>query len=259
MELVTAFLIGLAGSLHCIGMCGPIVLALPQTDQGRLAFWTGRILYNLGRVITYSIIGVIGGFIGQTIFAGGYQQTLSIAMGILILLFVFLPSKYAARIVGAGFHARIMSGLKGVWAKLMLRKSVGSLFVIGLLNGFLPCGLVYIALAGALATGDTVKGAMFMAAFGIGTIPVMLGMSLAGKALAVSLKKHMGKLVPIGGVLLAALFILRGMSLGIPYVSPKVEQTADGQTTVKCCHKAEGEEEKPADQIIVDDEKNGDK
>ena len=241
MEYVTALVIGLAGSLHCIGMCGPIVLALPQGEQSRLNFWIGRILYNLGRAVTYSVIGYICGHIGQTIFAGGYQQSLSIALGVLILLFVFLPSKYASYAIGARLHSIIMMVFKNLWARLMVRKSLSSLFVIGILNGFLPCGLVYIALAGAIATGNPIKGAVFMAVFGLGTMPVMLAMSLAGKLINVNFRKHLRRLIPVGGIILAVLFILRGMSLGIPYVSPKIETDAAGQTKVTCCHPAKDE------------------
>jgi sulfite exporter TauE/SafE len=239
VESLTALVIGLAGSLHCIGMCGPIALALPMTGQSRPAFWTGRLLYNIGRVITYSVIGFVGGSIGQTIFAGGYQRSFSLAMGVVILLMLILPSRFAARIVGQGLHARIVMRLKGLWKRLFIKRSVGSLFVIGLLNGFLPCGLVYIALAGALATGDALRGAVFMAMFGVGTIPVMLTTSVAGKLFGRNFKRRVHKLIPIGGVILAMLFILRGMSLGIPYISPKFETGTDGKTEIKCCHPAD--------------------
>ncbi len=245
MELWTAFIIGLAGSLHCIGMCGPIAIALPLKDESKYRLLIGRILYNFGRIITYALLGLIFGFIGQSFFIGGYQQTLSIALGVLILLTLFLPSKYASYLTGARLHEKLISRIKGVWRKLTEKNSISSLFLIGLLNGFLPCGLVYIAIAGSISTGNALGGAFYMAIFGFGTFPVMLAMSLIGKILSFNMKLKLRKLLPVGVAVLAVLFILRGMSLGIPYISPKIEKQESGQTTVDCCHKAEPTETTP--------------
>jgi len=237
MELWTAFIIGLAGSLHCIGMCGPIAIALPLRDESKSRLLLGRVLYNTGRILTYALLGIIFGFIGSGFFIGGYQQGLSIVLGILMLLTLFLPSKYASYITGARLHEKLTGKLKSVWRKLMQKNSVGSMFLIGLLNGFLPCGLVYIALAGSVSTGTALGGAFYMAVFGIGTFPVMLAMSLVGQIFGFKIKSKLSRLLPIGVVLLATLFILRGLSLGIPYISPKIEKQTNGQTTVDCCHK----------------------
>ena len=236
MELWTAFLIGLAGSLHCIGMCGPIAIALPSGESPLPAYVSGRVLYNLGRIITYSLMGLAFGFVGKTIFLAGYQQWLSIALGVIILLAVFLPSKYAVKLTGASWHSRQVGKLKRLWRYFFSKSTVGSLFVVGILNGFLPCGLVYVALAGSLATGAALKGAAYMALFGLGTFPVMLAMSLFGTMVGLKFRQGLRRLLPVGGVILACLFILRGLSLGIPFVSPKMEQNAHGQTEVKCCH-----------------------
>ncbi|MFH2036366.1 MAG: sulfite exporter TauE/SafE family protein [Candidatus Zixiibacteriota bacterium] len=237
MDLWTAFIIGLAGSLHCIGMCGPIAIALPLDGISRYKLISGRITYNFGRIITYGLLGTVFGFIGQSFFVGGYQQGLSIGLGVFILLALFLPSKYASFITGERIHSKITTKLKGLWTILMQKKSIGSLFVIGLLNGFLPCGLVYIAIAGSISTGTPIGGALYMIVFGAGTFPVMLAMSLVGKIFSFSFKSSLRKLLPAGAVLLAALFILRGMSLGIPFISPKIEKQESGKTEVSCCHK----------------------
>lgn len=236
MELWTAFIIGLAGSLHCVGMCGPIAIALPIPETSRFKFFLGRISYNLGRVITYAFLGIIFGFIGKSLFIGGYQKILSIALGVLILIIFFLPGKYTVYLTGARLHEKISLKLKGLWRILMQKKSIGSLFIIGILNGFLPCGLVYIAIAGSISTGTALGGALYMALFGIGTIPIMLAMSLVGKMFGNNIRLHLRKLLPVGAILLAALFILRGLSLGIPYISPSVEKQANEETVVKCCN-----------------------
>lgn len=245
MELWTAFIIGLAGSLHCIGMCGPIAISLPMQDISKYRLLIGRGLYNFGRIITYALLGMIFGFIGSGFFIGGYQQILSIALGVLILLALFLPSKYASYITGARLHEKINAKMRNLWQKLMAKNSVGSLFLIGLLNGFLPCGLVYIALAGSISTGTALGGAFYMAVFGFGTFPVMLVMSLVGRILSFKMKLRLRKLLPVGVVILAVLFILRGMSLGIPYISPKIENQESGQTTVDCGHENDSTETIP--------------
>jgi len=236
MEVWTAFIIGLAGSLHCIGMCGPIAVALPIGDVSRTRHIVGRITYNTGRILTYALLGLGAGLVGQTIKVSGYQQVLSIVLGVLILLAVFLPGRFGAVLIGSRLHARLFEPMRQLWGQLFGQNSVQSMFIVGLLNGFLPCGLVYVALAGAAITGTPLKGALYMAVFGSGTFPVMLAMSLIGRLLGAGFRTKLRKLVPVGAVLLGLLFVMRGMSLGIPYISPKMEQNSGGQTEVKCCH-----------------------
>jgi len=239
VELWTAFLIGLAGSLHCIGMCGPIAVALPTGDLSRLILLSGRLLYNIGRSITYGIMGVVAGLIGQAAHVGGYQQMLSISLGVLLLLAIILPSRFGALLTGSQLHARLTARLGRIWTKLTASASQSSLFTIGILNGFLPCGLVYVALAGAVSTGHPVAGGLYMVTFGLGTLPVMLAVSLAGRLLGSKIRRRMRQLLPVGGVILATLFILRGLSLGIPYVSPRIQTDESGNTKVVCPHHLE--------------------
>jgi len=239
MELMwTALVLGLAGSLHCIGMCGPIAIALPTGQGSRFSYVLGRFTYNLGRVITYALLGVVCGFVGKTILMAGYQQTLSIVLGVLILLTVLIPSGLLAKLTGASFHARIVGKLQHVWAKMFARNSTGSLLVVGILNGFLPCGFVYVALAGSIATASPEGGAAYMILFGLGTIPVMFAMALLGKLVGTGFRSKLRKVVPVVGIVLASLFILRGLSLGIPYISPKLGSDMHGQATMDCCDPA---------------------
>jgi sulfite exporter TauE/SafE len=217
-------------------MCGPIAIALPIGQTSRIHLFTGRVLYNTGRILTYALLGLGAGLIGQTVHVSGYQQIVSIVLGSLILLAVILPSKLGSYLTGAKLHAKMFEPFKRLWAKLFGKNSLKALFIVGLLNGFLPCGLVYVALAGAVSTGAPVQGAIYMALFGIGTFPVMLAMSLVGRLLGTGFKTKLRKLIPVGAVILGVLFIMRGMSLGIPYVSPKIEQNQDGQTEVHRCH-----------------------
>jgi sulfite exporter TauE/SafE len=236
MEVWTGFIVGLLGSLHCVGMCGPIVAALPQGDGGRSAFLVGRLLYNLGRVVTYSIIGLVFGLIGKSIFMAGYQQGLSIAIGVGIILAVVTPSRYSQGVIAGLGLGKLYGLISRLWGRLFRSSKKSSLFAIGLLNGFLPCGFVYVAIAGAVATGRAFKGSAYMALFGIGTIPILLAFSLAGNIIGQKFRRAFSRAVPVLAVSLALLFILRGLSLGIPILSPKMTyDMASGTTKSSCC------------------------
>lgn len=234
--ITIAFTMGLVGSLHCLGMCGPLALSLPiqqQTLTGKIA---GSLLYNLGRVSTYSIAGLVLGAVGQTLSFGGAQRWISLVMGMLILVYVIIPKDYG----GNSAVARLLNGffmqLRHRMARLFTSKAQGTLYVIGLLNGLLPCGLVYLALASAVATGTAVNGAIFMSFFGLGTLPAMFAISVFGNFLRQGVRVRLRRAVPAFMTVMALLLILRGMSLGIPYLSPALEGKAKAPT---CCSKPE--------------------
>ena len=222
MELWTAFVIGLLGSFHCIGMCGPIILALPPGEHRNVTFVSGRFLYNVGRVFTYAILGAVFGLLGSGISVAGLQQWASISLGVVILLAVLLPSKPKQIIIDKLQFSLLTSRLKNYFGKLFKKNSQGSLFLIGIINGFLPCGFVYIGVAGAIATGSLINGIMYMALFGAGTIPIMFGVSLAGNVVSLKLRQKISRFIPVLASILAIIFILRGLNLDIPYLSPKL-------------------------------------
>ncbi|MGB5288709.1 MAG: sulfite exporter TauE/SafE family protein, partial [Ignavibacteriaceae bacterium] len=168
-EILAAFFIGLVGSLHCIGMCGPIAIALPVPDSNNLSFLTGRILYNLGRVVTYSFLGAVLGLVGGKIALAGAQQVVSIVLGVLIIIAVLLPQKYKNYFAQHPAIQKLAHPLKSNIGLLFSKGTFSAMFLIGILNGFLPCGLVYVALAGAIASGDAISGAAVMILFGLGT------------------------------------------------------------------------------------------
>jgi uncharacterized protein len=226
--IATAFVLGLVGSLHCAGMCGPLALALPQAGRNASAFFAGRVAYNLGRIITYCGMGLVFGLLGKTLALAGLQQWVSIALGVLLLVGLFASRRLALwRPVTA-----LVEQLKSRMASLLRRRTFVGLLSLGLLNGLLPCGLVYVACAGATATGSLLQGALYMAAFGAGTVPMMLAISLSGKLVPFSLRLKLQKAIPLSVFILATLLILRGMALGIPYISP--ELTNDSGAS--CCH-----------------------
>lgn len=216
MMLWTAFLLGLAGSLHCAGMCGPLAMAVPVLGQSRGAIVASRLIYNFGRVVTYVLLGLGFGLLGQTFALAGFQRWVSLVAGALILVGLFATGRFATGLP----VTRLVGRLKRPFSILLQKRSVGSLFSLGLLNGLLPCGLVYVAGAAAMATGSLIGGASYMAAFGLGTIPMMFGFGLVGMKLQQLLRFRFQRLVPVSLAIVGGLLLLRGMALGIPYVSP---------------------------------------
>lgn len=223
MDLVSGFVVGILGSLHCAGMCGPIALALPAGVSRNMHFIGGRLLYNLGRVVTYVILGAIVGSVGGVIAIAGMQQMLSISIGCVMLAVVFLPSLVRGFSPGSSVVQNLQIRVRQRLGALFARRTIPSLFVIGVMNGFLPCGFLYVALAGAATLGGTIHGAMFLAGFGGGTLPLMLALSLLGRKIQDLARERMGGFVRLFMALLAVLFILRGLNLGIPFVSPHVK------------------------------------
>src|SRR5581483_11013469 len=102
------------------------------------------------------------------------------------------------------------------------QRTVGSAFAFGLLNGLLPCGLVYVACAGAVASGSLISAISYMAGFGLGTVPMMFGISTVGTLFHQGLRMRFQKMIPVFLMVVAGLLILRGMALGIPFISPQL-------------------------------------
>ncbi|MCE2739895.1 MAG: sulfite exporter TauE/SafE family protein [Sphingobacteriales bacterium] len=223
MIFLTAFLTGLFGSFHCAGMCGPIAFALPGSKEKGVSFYFGRFLYNLGRMLSYALLGFILGSFGLGLKLAGIQQGLSISVGVIIIA-TLIYQKWLQR--GGGFS--IFSLLSSQFIQKLFRsKSLFSLGLIGMLNGLLPCGFVYIAILGASVTQNSWDGAIFMALFGLGTFPMMFGVSIIGQFLSQKTRSTLVKWSPVFAFIIAILFIIRGLNLGIPYMSPKLVQPKD--------------------------------
>ena len=192
-EILTAFFVGLFGSFHCIGMCGPIAIALPIPNSNNLSFVTGRLLYNLGRVVTYSFLGAVFGLLGSRLVISGFQQSVSIVLGVAIVIAVLIPPKYKAKITQHKLIQKITLPLKSGISDLFKRGTFSAMFLIGILNGFLPCGLVYVALAGAIASGDAISGSAVMILFGLGTVPTMFAATIFGKFINLNIRRKITK------------------------------------------------------------------
>lgn len=217
---IVALITGLVGSLHCIGMCGPIAIALPLGNKGWIHRIFGGASYNIGRSITYGILGALFGLLGQGIEMAGLQQWASIGIGAIMILSVLFPVLFRGKIKVEQFFFGYAGKLIGKFRKLFAISSIPSLFLIGLLNGLLPCGLVYVAVAGAINTNDVFSGIIYMLIFGLGTIPVMLAIPLLGNLIGTGIRKRFSGVLSVFIVILGIIFILRGLSLGIPYISP---------------------------------------
>jgi len=218
MELGIAFALGLLGSLHCAAMCGPLLLALPVPAGGAGRFIAGRLIYQSGRILTYALLGVFAGFAGRSFFLAGLQRWLAIALGVGLLLGFLVSPKIA---LSAPVN-RLVLPLKSAMAVQLQRRDLFSLLVLGMLNGLLPCGLVYVALAHAMTRSNVFAAVAHMFVFGLGTLPMMLAVGLSGRMFPPAVRLKLRAMIPAGIILLAALLILRGLGLGIPFVSPAV-------------------------------------
>ncbi len=227
---LVAFFTGLAGSFHCIGMCGPIALALPIGGQTYREATFSRLLYNFGRIITYSVLGAIFSIFGQAFILAGFQNYLTIAIGILLFLLVFSKQNSSFRPL-----RKTTESITSLFRPLLKSKTRTSFLLLGIVNGLLPCGFVYVALVASLAASSIAESALFMAFFGLGTSPLLFFISFLPKYLNNKTRQNINKFLPAYTFILAVFFVLRGLSLGIPYLSPKFEKQVN-ESIITICH-----------------------
>lgn len=231
--LISALIFGLLGSFHCVGMCGPIAFLLPVDHKNNVRKLGQIFLYHFGRLSSYAIIGLLFGLLGKSFSLFGLQQQLSIMVGAIMILVILLPYKKFSKYNGSKPIFKIVSKVKSNLGKQLKRKSPDTFYTIGFLNGFLPCGLVYMAVFGAIASGTALEGSLYMAVFGLGTIPLMTTAIYLGNFINLNIRSKIRKAVPVFVILIGLLFILRGMGLGIPYLSP-LEITPEITATQSC-------------------------
>ncbi len=219
--MVEAFLIGLIGSLHCLGMCGPIALTIPFS-KNLLTRFIGVLIYNLGRVVTYGIIGALFGLFGLGLAMAGVQQAVSIILGTLMILTVLFPLLFKRIKPLERMFSPISNFVKNKLSGYLNKRSLLTLLPTGIINGLLPCGLVYAAVAKSLASGSIATGSIYMVLFGLGTIPLMVALPMLGSLGGFKFRLYYRKALPVFVITLGLLFILRGMNLGIKYISPKL-------------------------------------
>ena len=221
---LSALLLGLLGEVHCVGMCGPIALILPVDRNNKWKMSIQLLLYHGARILAYGTMGLLLGFLGKGLQLAGLQQKISLLFGIIMILVALFPSvqgKINARL--PGFWIRFIGRIKHGMNTYLRRKSYQSFFVLGFLNGYLPCGLVYLAMVGALATGSPWQGAIYMMVFGLGTTPALMLITWLQSMFSVRLRNRLNKLIPYAVALVGLLFVLRGLNLHIMFLSPGKE------------------------------------
>ena len=231
--LLSALIFGLLGSFHFIGMCGPIAFMLPVDREKPIKRFLQIAIYHLGRLFTYSLIGLLFGFLGKGFYLFGFQQQLSIIAGLTMILIVVFP-----KITKHNWLSKKMSfvilKVKSALGKELQKKKNDTFFVLGFLNGFLPCGLVYMAVLGALATPTITQASFYMILFGIGTIPLMTAFVYLGNFTKGNFRSYIQKAIPILVVCIGVLFVLRGLGLGIPFISPNLEMNVTSAVVTGC-------------------------
>lgn len=218
--LYSAFIFGLISSLHCIGMCGPIAMMLPVDRSNPAKKVIQILLYHLGRLSAYVSLGLVFGILGRGFYMAGIQQQLSIIVGILMISIAVVPEKVFMKYNFSKPVYKAISKIKSSLGSQFKRKTPDALFTIGLLNGFLPCGLVYAALFGAVAMQNITLSMLYMLLYGLGTIPMMSAVVYLSGILSVPLRNKLQKIIPVAVVFIGVLFIVRGLGLDIPYFSP---------------------------------------
>lgn len=248
---IAGLLLGITSNFHCLGMCGPIAMAIPVNRTSTWTILGGILQYNGGRILTYALLGAVVGSIGITVDTLGFLQWISIITGIFMIIFAW--RKWFSRI----FSGHLPTfGIQGFVSKslgnVLAMQTPFKLTLLGMINGLLPCGMVYIGLMNALLAGNPLSSAYAMIAFGVGTIPAMFAVGFAANRISGSVRQKINKVVPFLLTLVGALIVLRGMNLDIPYISPKVKMTTTEKQNelpkldLSCCKAKTACETKPA-------------
>jgi len=216
MYLWTAFTIGILGSLHCVGMCGPIALALPYQSRSTWTHLKNAISYNGGRVFTYGVIGLLPGLLGYGLSIAGFQKSTSLVIGISLLLSALISIRLPHKRIHIRPLERVNSWVQRQMGTLLKVHHTAGFFSIGMVNGLLPCGLVYMALAGALTQDTAFAGSAYMMVFGLGTVPLMLAIGVSKLFISVRIRNSFRRIVPIFMMVIAVLLIFRGLNVSLP-------------------------------------------
>jgi sulfite exporter TauE/SafE len=201
-------------------MCGPIAMMLPVDRSNETKRILQLFLYHLGRLTAYGSLGLLFGLLGKGFYLAGWQQQLSIIVGIVMIVIAVVPEKELVKYNFSKPIYRLISKVKSSLGQQFKSRSFKSFFIIGLLNGYLPCGMVYVALFGALAMPNVSVSVLYMLLFGIGTIPMMSAVVLISNLVSIPIRNNIQKVIPVLAVVIGLLFIMRGMGLDIPYLSP---------------------------------------
>lgn len=214
--IIAAIILGLGGSLHCVGMCGPLIISIPFEQNTGIKKITAIIVYFFSKAAIYAVMGAFFALIGWSFKIITLQQWLSVVAGIFIILFAVYPLYFQKKLASINFFAALKTSFK----KNMLQNTLWSYMQLGALNALLPCGLIYTALLAAAATSSVLKGTLFMFIFGItSAIPLMV-LAIAKTGINMSLRQKLRPVTMYLSIIIGLLLIIRGLGLGIPYLSP---------------------------------------
>jgi len=228
--IIAGFSLGMLSSFHCVGMCGPIVFSLPVKHLNNTNRFIAITLYHAGRITSYASLGLIFGLLGRNIYLAGFQRWFSIALGVLTLFVLAQYLIYKTQ-VQPGFLKKFYYSLNAFMGKRLRNPSPINFLLLGMANGLLPCGMVYMAIAAAASASSVSNAVLLMLMFGAGTLPTMYGLSYFGYLINLQIRNRIKKSIPLFIALMGILLILRGLNLGIPYISP-VMQTAQSPAVI---------------------------
>lgn len=225
---ISGLVIGFLGSLHCAGMCGPI--AMVAHNHGNLA---RGLIYNGGRIVAYTLLGLVFGLLGEGLSFFGVQRSLTIVIGIMVIAFALYPS-FQAKLVNTPWNRMVITPLRKKLNSLLTTKNGLGHGLVGFLNGLLPCGLVYLAVASGLALVDLRAALALMVGFGLATVPMMLGVGWGSLQIKKRVSGTVKFAIPSFAVVVGVLLVLRGLALDIPYLSPVMSFVGLGQEIGIC-------------------------
>ncbi len=217
MDYLGAFIVGLLGGVHCLGMCGAIISALtfgqPQQNAISPGFWLLQLAYNLGRILSYMLAGAIAGGIGLLLAQAGPLQRTQMILNVAAGLFMILLGLY----LGGWWNAiaRVEQAGTGIWRRieplgrrLLPVRSPAHALLLGMVWGWLPCGLVYSSLIWSMSAGGMSKGALLMGSFGLGTLPNLLLMGAAAGWLSRLMRKPASRKIAGGLVIILGILMV---------------------------------------------------
>jgi sulfite exporter TauE/SafE len=231
--VIAGFSLGAVSSLHCVGMCGPLALALPVHHLSKSKQLISLFLYQAGRIATYSLFGLLFGLAGRRIYLAGFQQWFSIIMGAIVLVLVILYWIYKNPLQPSLFKKFFAAVQHYMMKAFHSKKSPAGFILLGMANGLLPCAMVYVAIAGALTTTQVSYSVLFMAMFGAGTLPAMMIVGYFGRMVSLPVRNMFRQSVPVFMSIIGIILILRGMNIGIPFISPVLEGASQ---SAAACH-----------------------
>jgi len=213
---LTALMLGLAGSLHCVGMCSPLVMAVTNLKGPQ---FINRLVYNMGRIFSYGVLGLVAATFGSLFQFSGFQNVISTALGALLIVagvlgLTYLKIPFLTKIILA-----ITAKIKKAFSKFLSKKSMSSLTLMGMLNGVLPCGLTSIALAYCISLSTPQEGFLFMLIFGLATLPVMLGLTSIFQIYIKKLNFNFHRVTTVTMILVGILLISRSL-LSVHHSTP---------------------------------------